>query len=132
MLITCRTRFDITASGVRSNFNKNRMAAADEKRWAHDRNQQRNWETINQIISLRTLPTDITVPQRIQIDGKTFWEFKFEVEQPATIESNGDPVGILKADCRDVPMLTGLDEDTGVDGVLIVDTNIEFVVNSDK
>ena len=132
MIITCRTRFDITASGVRSNFNKNRMAAADEKQWTHDRNQQRNWETINQIISLRTLPVNITLPQRIQVDGKTFWEFVFEVEQPATIEYDGDPVGILKADCRDVPMIVGLDEDSGIQGVLIVDTNIEFAVDPNK
>ena len=132
MRIICRTRFDITATGVRNSFYKNRADAADTEQWTRSRNQQRNWETVNQIISLRTLPVNITPPKRVSQSGGNLWVFEFEVEQPATIGTDEDPMGILKADCRDVPMLTGLDEDPGVDGVLIVGTNIEFVVVSDK
>lgn len=127
MLIRCCTRFDITATGVRNNFQKNRDNT-DTASWNHRRNQQRNWETVNQIISLRTLPTNITTPQRV--DDR--WEFEFEVEQPATIELEGDPVGLLAADCRDVPMLVGLNESSGLTPVLLPGTNIEFVVISDK
>lgn len=132
MRIICRTRFDITATGVRNSFYKNRAEAADTEQWTRGRNQQRNWETLNQIISLRTLPVNITPPKRVTQDGENLWVFEFDIEQPATIGTDGDPVSILKADCRDVPMLTGLDEDPGTDSVLVVDTNIEFVVDSDK
>jgi hypothetical protein len=128
MLIRCCTRFDITATGVKNNFQKNRESASDAAQWNHRRNQQRNWETINQIISLRTLPVNITTPQR----RDDSWEFEFEIEQPATVELAGDPVGLLNADCRDVPMLTGLDEQPGTASVLIPGINIEFVVILDK
>ena len=132
MRIICRTRFDITATGVRNSFYKNRADAADTVAWTRSRNQQRNWETVNQIISLRTLPTNITPPKRVTQTGENLWIFEFDIEQPATVGTDEDPVGMLKADCRDVPMLTGLDEDPGLDGVLIVNTNIEFVVDLDK
>jgi hypothetical protein len=132
MRIICRTRFDITATGVRNSFYKNRADAADTGTWTRNRNQQRNWETVNQIISLRTLPTNITPPKRVTQNGENLWVFEFDIEQPATVGTDEDPVCILKADCRDVPMLTGLDEDPGIDGVLIVNINIEFVVDSDK
>ena len=132
MHIICRTRFDITATGVRNSFYKNRADAADTVTWTRNRNQQRNWETLNQIISLRTLPVNITQPRRASKDGENLWVFEFDIEQPATVGTDEDPVGILKADCRDVPMLTGLEEDPGVGGVLVVDSNIEFVVDSDK
>lgn len=132
MRIICRTRFDITATGVRNSFYKNRADAADTVAWTRSRNQQRNWETLNQIISLRTLPVNITQPKRASKDGENLWVFEFDIEQPATVGTDSDPVGILKADCRDVPMLTGLDEDAGVGSVLVIDTNIEFVVDSDK
>jgi len=127
MRIKCRTQFDITATGVRNNFQKNRDGN-DTVAWNRLRNQQRNWETINQIISLRTLPVNITTPYRVDDS----WEFEFEIEQPATIELDGDPVGILNADCRDVPMLTGLDEQLELSGVLIPKINIDFVVVYDK
>lgn len=132
MRIKCRTRFDITATGVRNSFYKNRAADADTGQWTRSRNQQRNWETLNQIISLRALPMNITEPRKTKKDKKTVWEFEFEVDQPATLGTDTDPLGILQADCRDVPMLTGLEEDPGLNGVLIVNTNIDFVVVSDK
>ena len=132
MRIICRTRFDITATGVRNSFYKNRADAADTETWTRNRNQQRNWETVNQIISLRTLPINITLPKRITQAGENLWVFEFEIEQPATVGTDEDPVGILKADCRDVPMLTGLDEDDDIGSTLIVNTNIEFAVDSDK
>ena len=132
MRIVCRTRFDITATGVRNSFYKNRDTGADTESWNRSRNQQRNWETVNQIISLRTLPVNISQPKHVQKNNENLWIFEFEVEQPATIGTDEDPVGILKADCRDVPMLTGLDEDDDIGSTLIVDTNIEFAVDSDK
>ena len=100
--------------------------------WHRSRNQQRNWETINQIIALRTLPESISDPVRVEHDGANLWHFKFTIENPTTIEIDGDPVGALLQDCQDVPMLTGLDEDAGVDACLIPGHNIHFEVYHDK
>lgn len=138
MKIRCVTEFDITATGVRSTLNKNRIpfqdAAGtlinDEAAWNRSRNQQRNWETLTQIISLRTSPIDITVPENINEAGKKSWSFEFEIEQPDGLALNGDPLGALDADCRDVPMITGLDETPGQQSVLEPGSNITFIILS--
>jgi len=132
--ITCRTQFDITATGVRNNFHRNRVPfdtvqgirIDTDQAWNRARNQQRNWETINQVLSLRALPTDITDPVIIEQDGLRLWQFEFSVEQPGALAADGDAVGALKQDCVGVPMITILTENTGVDDVLIVDRNITF------
>ena len=114
--ITCRTQFDITATGVRNNFHRNRVPfdtvqgirIDTDQAWNRARNQQRNWETINQVLSLRALPTDITDPVVIEQDGLRLWQFEFSVEQPGALAADGDTVGALKQDCVGVPMITGL------------------------
>ena len=106
-----------TAQGVRID---------SDQAWNRARNQQRNWETINQVLSLRALPTDITNPMIIEQQGLRLWQFEFCVEQPGALAANGDAVGALKQDCVGVPMITGLMENAGVDDVLIVDRNITF------
>jgi len=140
MRICCRTRYDITATGIKSAFNKNRLPIqdaqgdeiSDAQSWNRARNRQRNWETINQIIALRTLPQDVSVPEKTQHDGQTWWQFGFEVESPGTVELDGDPVGVLVFDSQDVPMLTGLDEDAGVASAMEPGSNIVFWVDNDK
>lgn len=130
MRIRCITLFDITATGVRSNFNKNRIPFTDDSgetidtldQWNRSRNRQRNWETMNQIISLRTLPEEITLPQR----DNDKWFFEFSVANPTDIGDSYDPVGALKQDSIGVPMLTGLDEINRADTVLEVDSNVFF------
>jgi hypothetical protein len=76
--------------------------------WNHSRNQQRNWETLLQIIGLRTQPQDISVPQHQ--DG--VWEFEFRSESPGVFEmhNNPDPLAGLKSDCEGVPMMLNLKE----------------------
>jgi hypothetical protein len=136
MRICCQTRFDVTATGIKSAYNKNRAPTVaaqgqeinDEIAWNRARNQQRNWETINQIIALRTLPQQVTLPVRDAQDGKTWWKFDFVVESPGTVELDGDPVGVLISDSRDVPMLTGLDEDTGISSAMTPGVNVIFWV----
>lgn len=138
--INCHTQFDITATGVKSHFSPGRIPFMDDAGqniqnigdWHKSRNQQRNWETINQIIALRTLPEKITIPEHSEQDGIKTWQFKFTVENPSTIEMAGDPVGALIRDCQDVPMLTGLGESNSVGSCLIPGTNIHFEVESDK
>lgn len=96
--------------------------------WNRSRNQQRNWETVNQIIALRTLPEDISMP----VHEKDEWSFEFTVDVPSTIEIDGDPIGALLQDCQDVPMLTGLDESRDIGACLDPPRNINFDILDDK
>lgn len=124
--IKCQTRFDITATGVRSHLNRARFPYRDdagtviqnEDQWIRSRNQQRNWETLNQIISLRSLPIDISDPKKIAINDSTVWEFEFSVENVSQLSLADGDLGALLEDCRDVPMITGLDEDIGIASLL--------------
>lgn len=70
------------------------------------RNQQRNWDTMNQIISLRCLPENITNPRR----ENNLWTFSFAVPSLSTIAQHDDDFFYLIYDANDVPMITGLDE----------------------
>ena len=117
-IITCKTLFDITASGVRNNYKPERVPfqrdngeiIRDKSTWDRARNQQRNWETINQIISLRCLPEDITQPRR-QDDH---WLFEFRLDNAAALTLDDHDVGQLLEDAHGVPMITNLDETSSV------------------
>ena len=130
MRIQCQTLFDITATGVTGHIKLGRMPFTDQadnritdtESWNRSRNQQRNWETITQLIGLRTQPTDLTMPVKIN-DG---WQFEFEIDNENLFLDNLDPLAVLKADCSGVPMLTGLSETQALTTVLTVDKNIWF------
>jgi hypothetical protein len=140
--VSCRTRFDITATGIRGHFRSGQLPFQDNEgnlirdnvSWTRSRNQQRNWETVNQIISLRCLPENITLPKRSLEQDRAVWSFRFEIPDPASIARDDDAVALLHTDCKDVPMITGLDEDTGVGAYLVPGPggNIEFQLESDK
>ena len=142
--VKCSTLFDITETGVKNRSYKSKIAFKDstgheitsDAEWNRARNQQGNWETINQIISLRTLPENITSP--VQDADTGIWHFEFDVVDPASIFQNGKPVGYLLIDCVGVPMILGLDETAGISAFMIStdpDANIWFdliVQNNDK
>lgn len=115
--IRCRTLFDITVTGVRNHTNRTHLPfqdqagqmVNDDRDWVRSRNQQRNWETINQILSLRTLPEDISLPSVDQQADK-IWMFDFQVPDITSLHQGNDPLGCLKADCEAVPMILGLNE----------------------
>ena len=140
MRIVCSTTFDITATEVRSNFQVHRIPfydatgveITDIAGWQRARNQQRNWETLNQIISLRILPTNISVPIMSLQDDIRHWTFDFEVNQPAALEIDGDPVAELNRDSHGVPMITGLDESPSEHSTLIPNVNVFFAAHMDK
>lgn len=112
--ISCKTSFDITSTGVRNHYKGSTTpyrtldgqmisTAAD---WNKARNQQRNWETINQLISLRTLPENISTPACE--DG--WWTFEFTIDSIETLSTDTEVLGYLLQDCQDVPMVSNLDE----------------------
>jgi hypothetical protein len=78
------------------------------EQWNRSRNQQRNWESLLQIMSLRTQPMNVVPPTK-HSDG---WHFEFDVESEGVLGSNfgSDDLDGLVGDCEGVPMVTGLDE----------------------
>jgi hypothetical protein len=123
MKFSCQTFFDITATGVIGHYKSSRIpfddkagqAIESERSWNRSRNQQRNWETITQLLSMRTQIFDLTVPKKI----KDIWNFEFEIETVGVFASQGNPVGILLIDANGVPMLTGLTEKQGISPTLV-------------
>ena len=116
MRIQCRTLFDCSYTGTTGHFRPAEIPFEDrigqmitnQADWHHSRNQQRNWETLLQIIGLRTQPMDITTP----VYRTGAWEFEFRVEAPSVYAIDGDPnplAGLVQG-CADVPMMTHLTE----------------------
>lgn len=109
MRIRCTTTVDITATGVKNRFYKSRMPFHDQQgrlidtdaAWHESRAQQSNWETVNQLISLRTLTEDVSQSEYQQ----DIWQFEFDVTDPAALAQDDDPLGLLKHDCNQVPVM---------------------------
>ena len=83
----------------------------------HSRNQQRNWETITQILSLRTQLFDLSEPIQDQLGSR--WMFEFETESDGIYGPESDPVAVLRADAEGVPMLRELNNDPDIETVLV-------------
>jgi hypothetical protein len=132
MKIQCQTLFDITATGTTGHIKPSRMPywdlagtkIIDIESWNRSRNQQRNWETVTQLISLRTQVDNLQEPRRIN----DRWCFEFEVENENLFTNGADRLAVLKADCQGVPMLTGLNESIDIGTVLVTDKNIWFTM----
>lgn len=106
----CLTLLDITATGV---------TRGDSK----ERNQQRNWESVLQVLGLKTQPIIWETPERIEgielsdnsvvksyfgefYQGtQTIWGFRFSSETDDVYTLNS-----LYEDFEQVPVILGLDE----------------------
>ncbi len=127
MKFACQTLFDITATGVTGHCKITRMPFQDHagqiinnsESWNRSRNQQRNWETLTQILSLRTQLFDLTTP--IQDQTGTRWMFEFETETDGIYGPESDPVLVLRADAVGVPMLRELNNDPDIDTILVTE-----------
>jgi hypothetical protein len=125
MRYMCQTRFDITATGVTGHCKATRMPFRDRAgqeihdtdSWNRSRNQQRNWETLTQILGLRTQLFALTDPV-LDVTG-TCWMFEFETETEGTYGPESDPTQILREDARGVPMLRELNNDPDIEPYLI-------------
>jgi hypothetical protein len=86
------------------------------------RNKQRNWETVVQVLGLRsqimnakqlkTETVDLTKHEFGQdySDQHRIWSFEFEVEFENLYLQDRDPYGVLKNDFSHTPVILGLDE----------------------
>jgi hypothetical protein len=127
MKYACQTRFDITATGTTGHCKTNRMPYQDragqmindQDSWNRSRNQQRNWETITQILGLRTQLFAIKDP--IQDQSGTCWMFEFETEFDGVYGPESDPVAVLRSDATGVPMLYELNNDADIKPYLVTE-----------
>lgn len=126
MQIRCRTLFDITATGITGHYRPERVPFRDDQGnliksvqdWNRGRNQQRNWETLTQLISLRTQVSILQKP----LQDQDHWYFDFDIDQDVF----GADLSVLESDCEGVPMLLNLGEKSGISPVLHVNQNIWF------
>jgi hypothetical protein len=118
--VSCYTLFDITQTGV---INRSRPGPEDEPDvWLHKRNTQCNFDTILQVISLRSQPEEIGIPKLIKIKFNEFdnfgflfsqepdeeyncWTFDFTIHHPSVFYDGITELGHLYADCDQVPMI---------------------------
>lgn len=132
MKIRVHTLFDCSTTGVTGHFQYGKLPfknqagnqITNEDEWHRARNQQRNWETILQIISLRAQPVNVSTTTRID----NTWEFEFEVESEGvySVDGTADNLDSLYIDCAGVPMMTGLDEGPNAGQALDPKKNIWF------
>jgi len=91
----------------------------DTESWNRSRNQQRNWETLTQILGLRTQLFALTDP--IPDQTGTRWMFEFETETDGIYGPNNDPTQVLRADANGVPMLRELNNTPDIESILVTD-----------
>lgn len=123
------TTFDITNTGVVRNLKAgmlpttvNGVKITSEDEWLKARRQQSNWETMLQIIALRTQPFNV---RTIHNDG--VWMLEFDVEHSDVYRKEDDPIGLLKDDFNNVPLLVNLDESKSP-GTAVSESNMRFEV----
>jgi len=127
MKFACQTQFDITATGITGHFKSAHMplqdcagqVIQDIESWNRSRNQQRNWETLTQILGLRTQLFALTMP--IPDQTGTRWMFEFETETDGIYGPEEDPTRVLRADANGVPMLRELNNTPEIESILITD-----------
>lgn len=137
------TLFDITRTGITRSYSSETPSRLDlagqkvnnENSWTRSRNQQRNWETIIQLISLRAQVTPID-PKRLDnqelanynfdpVYGKraSVWVIRFYVETQDLFLYDTNSVGLLEQDFDRIPMIIGLTETAAITPPLII-TNL--------
>ena len=125
MNILCRTLFDCSQTKTTGHFRSSQLPFVDGSGktirnlddWTYSRNQQRNFETIMQMISLRAQPEIIRTP----MENNGTWEFEFAVEQAGVYSVDGklESTAGLLIECNGTPMIVGLNEKQSLEPMLI-------------
>lgn len=130
--ISCYTLFNITQTGV---MNRSRPQNDDVNDWINKRNTQCNFDTILQVISLRSQPEVIKIPTKFKLtdqdkikfgfvyntEGLQCWKFEFEIQHHSVF---GEAFSALYKDCDGVPMITC--EGQHNDMPLFLNTSVEL------
>lgn len=123
--ITCYTLFDITQTNVLNRAKPDLNLDYDV--WLRKRNSQSNFDTILQVINLRSQPENISIPIKFeinfdevdyfgflyqQLENETYpaWMFNFEIADITVFKDEESDLGNLYKDCMGVPVtLTGVE-----------------------
>lgn len=124
-----KTLIDISPTGIISEFRDNvplpfvddlKNIINNQETWNVSRNEQRNWETLIQCISIRAQPIMLESPieEEVSITSLDFgytgkkkvWTFDFGFETPDIYLNNDDPVNLLTHQLDVIPIITGLNE----------------------
>tara|TARA_R110000803_G_scaffold31918_2_gene70690 strand:- start:388 stop:813 length:426 start_codon:yes stop_codon:yes gene_type:complete len=129
-IFTCYTLVDITYTGV--------IRPGSDGIAKLKRNQQRNYETLLQIIGLRAQPMLFEKPYcyvRTSLGNFAFgsmysenhnvWVLKFSVEHPGVFADGVNPFGLLLSDLSQVPVIAGLNETIDI-AVPVFSTSLDF------
>lgn len=118
--ISCYTLFDITQTGVLNRTKPNE--GQDLAEWVQKRNTQCNFDTVLQVIALRSQPEIVNFPSKEvikfnefehfgflfeQIENESYpcWRFEFDVQHPSVFDDGVTDLGALYGDCDGVPMI---------------------------
>lgn len=116
--IVCHTLFDITATGVINRTNK--PVDANIADWTIKRNTQCNFDTVLQIISLRSQPELLSQPTKLTITPQIkqcfgtqhkfnkhsqYWTFEFYIQHASVFNNGVHELGGLYSDTAGVPMI---------------------------
>jgi len=112
--IQITTDFDCRPTGVTGHYRENLLPFTDQQgqhvtdisTWVRSRNQQRNWETIMQLISLYTQPVRVS---RVRAKDQR-WQFEFDTDFDDVFTVDGDPVGRLLQACDGVPVINYVEQ----------------------
>lgn len=154
MKIVCYTLFDVTKTGI--NF-RNRFDTKTDPTLLKQRNQQSNFETILQVVGMRSQPENISDSEilSVKIDELskynfgylyskkylknvktiTLWKFTFEVDRVAVFDNGITELGYLLQDCEGVPMIINLEETVKLSNhlnTLDENRNINFMTTTDE
>jgi hypothetical protein len=137
-----KTLIDISPTGVISEFRKEtplpfvddlKQIINDQDTWGKSRNEQRNWETIVQCISIRAQPIMLEKPVVETADLFEFgytgehkvWTFNFGYELPDIYLRDSDPVKLLKEQLDIIPIVAGLNETVTLDASVLATTGLK-------
>jgi len=135
--MVCYTLFNITQTGV---INRSKPDQDNIQDWIRKRNTQCNFDTILQVISLRSQPDVVKAPMRLELtddilqkfgflyqleeDNNNYWKFEFDIQHPSVFENGIIPLGALYKDCDGVPMIHCVDQLQTLN--IMLDTSEEF------
>jgi hypothetical protein len=139
--IRCHTLFDITQTGI---LNRSRPTEDNVQEWILKRNTQCNFDTILQVISLRSQPDQVSVPNKVEMEDSDLnrfgflfmknelfpaycWNFDFEVHHSSVFENGITPYGALYKDCEGVPMINCPTQMNGVTSFLDITSELQNI-----
>lgn len=139
--IRCYTLFDITQTGI---LNRSKPTEDDVQEWILKRNTQCNFDTILQVISLRSQPDQVSSPNKVEMKDSDLnkfgflfmknelfpaycWKFEFEVHHSSVFENGITPYGALYKDCEGVPMINCPTQVNGVTSFLDITTELQNI-----